>query len=292
MPVPGTGELLRDNLSRRVTGPQHAWSNLAHPSRTLDGIRRGWPTWREFFAERRAPRTSLNHPISARRRLVTLGTPLERAKQIAHTHHVKINDLVLTAVAGGLRELLRSRGEDTDKLALRTMVPISLHREDPGRAMGNQDGWMVVPLPLGESDPAALLHLIAAETAAAKQDPSAVRQRDLPIRPRPARLPAALRPPAPDERHRHQRRGPTSAAVPRRRAAARTVPPVVSLVANLPLAVAALSYAGQLSITAVADQDSCGDVEVFAHSAQDTLDLLTMTVSTQRSAAEAAAARP
>src|SRR4029453_3623772 len=40
--------------------------------------------------------------------------------------------------------------------------------------------------------------------------------------------------------------------------------PVVSVVANLPLAVAALSYAGQLNLTAVADTGSCGDVDVFA----------------------------
>ena len=35
--------------------------------------------------------------------------------------------------------------------------------------------------------------------------------------------------------------------------------PVVSLVANLPLIVAVLSYAGQLNLTAVADRDSCAD---------------------------------
>jgi hypothetical protein len=50
--------------------------------------------------------------------------------------------------------------------------------------------------------------------------------------------------------------------------------PVVSLAANLALAVAALSYAGQLNLTAVADRDSCGDVEVFAQGAQNALDEL------------------
>jgi hypothetical protein len=76
--------------------------------------------------------------------------------------------VVLTVVAGGLRELLGNRGEHLDELTLRVMVPISLPREDPGQALGNQDGWMVVPLPLGEPDAAARLQLIAAETAARK----------------------------------------------------------------------------------------------------------------------------
>jgi hypothetical protein len=55
--------------------------------------------------------------------------------------------------------------------------------------------------------------------------------------------------------------------------------PVVSLVANLPLAVAALSYAGQLTLTAVADMGSCGDVDVFAQGAQNTLDELTRALT-------------
>jgi hypothetical protein len=48
--------------------------------------------------------------------------------------------------------------------------------------------------------------------------------------------------------------------------------PVVSLVANITLAVAVLSYAGQLNITAVADQDGCSDVEVFAQGVRGALD--------------------
>jgi hypothetical protein len=55
--------------------------------------------------------------------------------------------------------------------------------------------------------------------------------------------------------------------------------PVVSLVANLPLAVAALSYAGQLNLTAVADTGSCGDVDVSAQGAQNTLDELTRALT-------------
>ena len=68
------------------------------------------------------------------------------AKQIAHAHDAKVNDVVLTAVAGGLRELLRSRGESVEGLVLRAMVPVSLHQEQTGQARGNLDGMIVVPL--------------------------------------------------------------------------------------------------------------------------------------------------
>ena len=137
------------------------------PARCVGAAR--WPAWREFFAERRAPRTSLNRPIGADRRLAIVRSRLDVAKQVAHAHQAKVNDVVLAAVAGGLRQLLAGRGEDVQELVLRAMVPISLHREQPGRASGNQDAVMVVPLPLGEPDPVRRLQLIAAETAARKR---------------------------------------------------------------------------------------------------------------------------
>jgi diacylglycerol O-acyltransferase / wax synthase len=59
--------------------------------------------------------------------------------------------------------------------------------------------------------------------------------------------------------------------------------PTVSLVANLPLAVAALSYAGQLNITAVADLDRCADVEVFAAGVRRALDELARSVPVRAS---------
>src|SRR6266536_90550 len=51
-PLPTAGELLRDNLRRRLLGLGRGLSGLAHPSRTLRGARRAWSAWREAFAER------------------------------------------------------------------------------------------------------------------------------------------------------------------------------------------------------------------------------------------------
>ena len=124
--------------------------------------------WHELFAER-APCTSLNRPIGPDRRLAIVRGHLEVARQVAHAHQAKVNDVVLAAVAGGLRQLLAGRGEDVQGLVPRAMVPISLHREQPGQASGNQDSVMVVPLPLGEPDPVRRLDLISAETAARKR---------------------------------------------------------------------------------------------------------------------------
>jgi diacylglycerol O-acyltransferase / wax synthase len=277
-PIPTAGELLRDNLRRRAQGLNHAWSSLAHPSRTLRRAWAAWPTWREFFAEQRAPRTSLNRPIGADRRLAIVGSRLDLAKQIAHEHHAKVNDVVLAAVAGGLRELLARRGEPVEQLVLRAMVPISLHREQPGQASGNQDGSMAVPLPLRERDSVRRLQLIAAQTAARKHKAHpqagsglfrfALAQRAflrLFARQRLVNISVTNVPGPP---------------VPLYLAGARLLElfPVVSLAGNLTLAVAVLSYAGQLNLTAVADRDGCADVEVFAQGVQSALDDLARSV--------------
>jgi diacylglycerol O-acyltransferase / wax synthase len=47
--------------------------------------------------------------------------------------------------------------------------------------------------------------------------------------------------------------------------------PVLSLMARTSLGVGALSYAGQFNVMAVADQDSCPDLDVFAAAARDEL---------------------
>jgi Na+/H+ antiporter NhaD/arsenite permease-like protein len=54
--------------------------------------------------------------------------------------------------------------------------------------------------------------------------------------------------------------------------------PVVPIMGNITLDVGVLSYAGQLNLTAMADRDTCPDLEVFAHGVRSTLDDLARSV--------------
>jgi diacylglycerol O-acyltransferase / wax synthase len=268
--IPTAGELLGDNLHRRRQELGRRLSGLAHPSRP----RRGSPgALHEFFAER-GPRTSLNRPIGANRRLAIVRGRLEVAKQVAHAHHATVNDVVLAAVAGGLRQLLAGRGEDVGGLVLRVGVPISLHHEQPGQARGNQIAYMMVPLRLGESDPVRRLELIATETAARKQQARPQSTSGL------LRFLAVQRASYRFQPHqRFMNLGVTNVPgppVPLYLAGARLLElfPVVPILGNLTLTVGVLSYAGQLNLTALADQDTCPDVEVFAHGVRSALDEL------------------
>jgi hypothetical protein len=131
---------------------------------------------------------------------------------------------------------------------------------------------MMVPLPLGEPDPVRRLELIAAETAARKHKdrPQAgtgifrfiVGQRawyrHFP-RQRSVNLVVTNAPGPP---------------VPLYLARARLLElfPMMPVMGNLTLVVAALSYAGQLNLTAVADHDHCLDLEIFTHGVHTALD--------------------
>jgi len=130
----------------------------------------------------------------------------------------------------------------------------------------------MVPLPLGEPDPVRRLELIAAETAARKH------------KARPEAGSGIFRFVAGQRawyRHFPRQRSVnlvvTNVAgppVPLYLAGARLLElfPMMPVMGNLTLVVGVLSYAGQLNLTAVADRDSCPDVEVFAQGLRSALD--------------------
>jgi WS/DGAT/MGAT family acyltransferase len=273
-PVPSTWELFTDNMRRHAGDLARVASALSRPADTLRRLRAGWPAVHETLASEPAPRCSLNRRIGPGRRFAVVRSHLDPIKRIAHKHGATVNDVLMTAIAGGLRDLLRGRAERVDDVVLRAYVPVSLHQERPGQARGNRDGVMAVSLPIGVPDPVARLRLIAAQTAQRRKRsrPSAgtllrngLAQRAflrLMARQRWANVYVANVPGPP---------------MPLYLAGAPLLElfPVVPLTGNITLGVGALSYAGQFNITAVADRDACPDVEIFADAVRDVLRSLT-----------------
>lgn len=111
----------------------------------------------------------LDREIGAARELAVAGAPLAELKRIgaARPDHATVNDVLLAAVAGGLREWL---GGDHRLPRLRAQIPVSLHQrnEEPGQ-LGNRDSFLNVDLPLAEPDPRVRLDAIRAETAKRKR---------------------------------------------------------------------------------------------------------------------------
>src|SRR5262249_5445017 len=130
-PTPSPAAPRPHNPARRGAAPGRGGPARPPPGRTARQARQALPAWREVLAERPAPRTSLNHPVGTGRRLAIIRGRLDVTKQIAHAHGATVNDVVLAAVADGLRQLLASRGEDIRGLVQRAMVTISRHRQQP-----------------------------------------------------------------------------------------------------------------------------------------------------------------
>jgi WS/DGAT/MGAT family acyltransferase len=115
----------------------------------------------------RTSETSLPRTVGSTRRLAVVRWPLEELRGSGHALGVTVNDLLLAAVTGGLRELLQARGDDVERLALRTSVPAAT------RAGRQASGILLVDLPVRESDPLRRLELVHRATAEQKRSLSA-----------------------------------------------------------------------------------------------------------------------
>jgi diacylglycerol O-acyltransferase / wax synthase len=167
-PPPPARVLALDNFARKGRAAKRAIRQLAHP--VLLGRSAGVATrgiWAALQEGRGAPRTSINRPIGPTRRVGVVRLSLADVKSVAHELGVKVNDVFLDLIAGGLRAVLVSRGVPVDQMDIRASMAVSLHssRRD---LVGNHAGTMIVPLPIGEAGAATRLPLIAANTARAK----------------------------------------------------------------------------------------------------------------------------
>jgi diacylglycerol O-acyltransferase / wax synthase len=269
-PAPPARALLADSLRRQAANVGGACSALGHPATAVRQMRDAWPAMRGLLSAPPMPPTSLDRVVGPARSLALIRGNLDQARQVAHRHGAKVNDVLLAVTAAGLRGLFLSRGEPVDDLSLPVYVPVTLRQpQHRDQARGNLIGQMVVPLPLGVSDPGLLLEQVAAGSA--RQKAGSHPDLGTMLRTRLARraLLAFL------ERH------PVSVTTadvpgppePAYFAGARMLEvfPVLPLIAKVALGVGALSYAGQLNITAVADSDAVPDLDAFASAARTEL---------------------
>jgi diacylglycerol O-acyltransferase / wax synthase len=103
---------------------------------------------------------SLNGPIGPHRRWAWSETSLDAIKGVRARLGGTVNDVVLTAITRGFRDLLAKRGELTDRLVVRTMVPVSVRRPGERGTLNNQVSAVFVDLPVAEPDPVQRLHSV------------------------------------------------------------------------------------------------------------------------------------
>lgn len=268
--LPSRRHLIIDNLRRSRTGFKHSLTSIANPVGVLHRARTAWPSLRELLAEEPGPRTSLNRVTGADRRLGLLRADFEQVRRIAHVNGAKINDVLLTVTAGGLRGLLQSRGGPVQDVSLPVYVSVSLR---PTQATldvgGNLITQMVVRLPVSPADPVLKLRQIAAETGRRK----AMARPSLGTTFRSRLVSAVLL-----RLIIRQRINLETADLPGPQrqlyfagAELLEVFPLLNLTGNVSLGVGAMSYAGQFNIMVVADGVGYPDLNEFTVGARTEL---------------------
>jgi WS/DGAT/MGAT family acyltransferase len=179
-PLPSDAQLLADALLERATVPAEIFRGVRA---TLRGPRAVARRVGEALLGlgslagvglRPAPESPFNQPVGPHRRFVWLQGDLDEFKAVKNALGGTVNDVVLSVVAGALGRFMRLRGEDTDDVVLRAMVPVSVRADVERGALGNKVAAMWAPLPVGMIDPVERLHEVSAAMGELKESGQAV----------------------------------------------------------------------------------------------------------------------
>jgi WS/DGAT/MGAT family acyltransferase len=162
---PSAATVLADAVSDTLTHPARQLMSRPGLGSAIDGAKgllsTGQGLGREIPTLARQLTTptarSLNGPIGPHRRWAWTETQLDEVKRARKALGGTVNDVVLTAITRGFRDLLQARGALTDGLVVRTMVPVSVRAEGERGTLNNKVSAVFVDLPVSEEDPVARL---------------------------------------------------------------------------------------------------------------------------------------
>ena len=266
-----------------LSRPEHA---LEDAKVAVEGL--GEIVW---AAANPAPPSPLNVEIGPHRRFAGIACELQDFKAVKNAFGGTVNDVVLAVVAGALRQWLHSRGVRTQGLELRALVPVSVrHRDAVHNGAGNRLAVMRGPLPVYVEDPVERLAVVVAAMDDLKESKQAVGAEVLTSMQQfapPTVLAQASRlnfstilfnllvtnVPGPQFPLYVQGREMTS------------VFPIAFLPKNHALAIAIMSYNGQMNFGLLGDYDAMPDLEAFGDAIEASLaELVSLAAQAARQA--------
>jgi len=177
---PGTVELIAAGVRGAVRAgfalAEGAVDVITHPDQAFASVREAAEGIGEIIwaGLNPAPETPLNVPIGPHRRFVGVADRLDDFKLVKSTFGGTVNDVVLSVVAGALRSFLISRGRHTEGVELRALVPVSVRAEDEHNTMGNRIVVMRGPLPVYIADPLQRLRFVSQAMEGLKESKQAL----------------------------------------------------------------------------------------------------------------------
>jgi WS/DGAT/MGAT family acyltransferase len=94
--------------------------------------------------------------------------PLPEVKAVGKALDASVNDVLLSCVAGALREYLVEKGDSVADVSVRALVPVNLRPLEKAYRLGNQFGLVFLDLPLGIANPVARLYAVRENMRALK----------------------------------------------------------------------------------------------------------------------------
>lgn len=278
--MPTREDLLRDAAQDLVLHPLEAIGHaVGAPARSLQAVAETLAGVRDVVDMGAPPAGPFDTVIGPARRFAIADASFSRIHDVKVALGGTVNDVVLTAVAGGLHDLLEHRGERTKGRTLRVMVPVSVRSKAEQGDVGNRVAPAFVDVPVGPLRARTRLQRVRRATAQLKESSMAVGADS--IIGLGAYAPPALHAMAARLTSRGRWFNLVVSNVP-----APQVPlylagaPLVASYPSMPLgersglSIACTSLAGTMAFGLTADWDSVPDVEILARGIESSVDEL------------------
>jgi diacylglycerol O-acyltransferase / wax synthase len=173
---PSRLELIAYSARRRLLDPAAQVRAALHaPSEMLRGAAGTVRALAGFAPALRPTTSSLTGPIGPHRVWSWAKAPLSDVKRVRSALGGTVNDVVLTLITNGYRDLLSERGEAIGpESVVRTMVPVSVRKPGEEGDYNNRVVGVFAKLPVGIEDPAERLTHIRQQMDGIKSSKQAV----------------------------------------------------------------------------------------------------------------------
>ena len=209
---------------------------------------------------------------------------LDLVKQAGRAVNAKVNDVLLGAVAGALRHYLEERGEPTDGVLVRALIPVNLRPVEKAFELGNRFGLVYCDLPVGIDDPTERVLNVKAQMDEIKASSEAVAA--LGILEVLGYFPAELEDQAVRLFSSKASAVMTNVPGPRKKLHVKGrrlqhIMPWVPRAGNIGLGVSIFSYAGEVRIGVACDAGLIPDPETILNGFEDEFDQIVNTLAAQ-----------
>ncbi|MGO4870801.1 MAG: wax ester/triacylglycerol synthase family O-acyltransferase, partial [Roseiarcus sp.] len=166
------GRLVGGGLRASDEALKAALEIVAHPTRAADYLRHGSGVAAELayllFMPTDTPTRLKGVPLGDKRVAWPDPIPLPEVKAVSRALGCSVNDMLLAAIAGALRGYLEEKGDATEGVEVRALVPINLRPPGSGEELGNRFGIIAVELPVGFESPLERLYEVRRRMEALK----------------------------------------------------------------------------------------------------------------------------